>query len=94
MSTTANPGFEISYHEPTNQHWLYVPAGTDPKDGAPLTWARHATPFEVALWGKGQLEELAALLAAQGVPVAKVPPQPRPRSRWGRLLVRLFGNRG
>lgn len=94
MSTVAREkaGFYLDYHAPTGKWWLYVPAGTDPADGAPLTWARPATPHELKLWELGKIDQLAALLAAQGVPVQASAPRPR-RSLMRRLFGKLLGRR-
>lgn len=54
---------------PAERLWLFVPAGADPADGAPLTRARPATDLEGLLWEQGRLAALARVLARQGVPV-------------------------
>ena len=64
---------------------VYVPAGNDPNDGAPLTLARPARPYEWQLWSGGRYRKLAELLAGQGAPV-KVPPR-----TWGEWLRSLVG---
>lgn len=71
--------------------WLYVPAEPD-ADGAPLTWARPATPEEVQLWQAARYSTLAAQLVkaglqlrtADGLPV--LPGTSKPQSKWGRFL--------
>lgn len=76
---------------PGDQPFVFSPAGRDPSDGAPLTFARAATPYEAGLWEEGKLDRLASLVAPtlprQSIP--SYPAAPRPKSRWGKLLDSL-----
>ncbi|HZN67630.1 MAG TPA: hypothetical protein VFB66_20240 [Tepidisphaeraceae bacterium] len=49
--------------------FVFLPHGTDPADGAPLQLMRQAWPREAVLWEEGKVEQLAVLLAGQGLPV-------------------------
>jgi hypothetical protein len=77
---------------PGGQVFLFVPAGHDPGDGAPLTYARVASQHEVALWEAGKLDRLASLvspsLPRQHAPSATA--RKKPRGVWGKLLDALW----
>jgi hypothetical protein len=75
MSTAPYP-FSVEWHEPSGRHFLYLDAGTDPNDGAPLTLARPASPAEVYLWQRGRYHALARSLG--------LPPPERP-GLWARV---------
>lgn len=62
-------GFSLEYNDQDKHYVLMVPAGVDPSDGLPLTWARRASPYEVQLWLARRYNALAAHLRAQGVPL-------------------------
>lgn len=65
--------------------FLFIPHGTDPQDGLPLYRTRQAWPEEARLWRAGRLDDLARMLALQGLPV-RLPP----RGVWQRLAA-VFG---
>jgi hypothetical protein len=82
MNTTPPPnlGFEIRWHAPSLQYWLYVDAGHD-QDGSPLTMATPATPYQVSLWLDGHFARLSEIIRGQGVPLGQRKP-----SKWRRFL--------
>ena len=67
---------------PGGRLYVYVPAGSDPADGAALTAAHLASETVVALWERGKYARIARILRALGAPVKE------PRSWWKRILGR------
>lgn len=65
--------------------FLFVPVGTDPADGSPLSMVRRASADESTLWLEGKMDDLAASLRCQGVPVQ----QPGRRGAWQRFVHRV-----
>lgn len=70
---------------PDGGTWVYVDAGADPNDGAPLTRVWRATPLEVMLWECGKHDDLGLLVrTAAGLP------NPPARTPWWRRLARAL----
>jgi hypothetical protein len=82
MTDTDHLPFRVAFHAPSGRHWLYVDAGRDPADGAPLTMVRPATPAELRLWEMGKYEQIARQLGVE---------LPRKPSKLKRLVRRLLG---
>lgn len=85
MRCLRDHGFTLD--EGPGGYYVMLPAGKDPKDGAPLTWATPAGPDEAALWRMGDTRELARRLHARGIPVTL----PKAAPSWARWLKGLFG---
>lgn len=77
--------------------FVYVEAGYDPTDKAPLTMVRRALPDEVVLWQTGKHHALANLLLTRGAPVrmpAQSPEQMSLFARARRWVREKFGRKG
>lgn len=70
---------------PDDGLWIFVPAGNDPEDGAPLMHARKASEREAHLWETGQHYDL-------GVSLGLVRPQRL--STWHRMVRALASKIG
>ena len=74
--------------------FVYLAAGTD-GSGAPLTWAREASPDEIEMWEAGRYMELASMVRVQQPPALPRSAQPtgaapaQPASVWRRFLSGL-----
>lgn len=77
---------------PGGVFYVFAPAGTDPVDGAALTYARAATTYETECWLCDRLDRLASCVAVtlprQHAPSATA--RKKPRGVWGRLLDALW----
>ena len=86
---------EVRYHEPLQQHMLYIDAGVDPADGAPLAWAREASPAEVGAWELGGAAAVEQLLAGQvAALVQTATPAGALNCPWWQRFWRWFMRRG
>lgn len=61
--------YRIDYHSDLHRYFLYIDAGTDPTDGAPLSYATPLTPSESLLWQQGETERLERALRQRGIPL-------------------------
>lgn len=61
--------YEIRYHAAHQRYYLYLNAGTDPTDGAPLCYATPLMPQEALLHQQGEKERLERMLRARGIPL-------------------------
>lgn len=75
--------WEVRYHRAAQCYYLYVPAGVDPADGLPLTYATPLLPPEAILWQQGARKKLEDSLRGRGIPLPGAETRP---GRWGRFL--------
>lgn len=78
--------WEVRYHSAAQCYFLYIPAGIDPADGLPLTYATPLLPAESLLWQQGEHQALADRLRARSIPLPVGETRP---GRWRRFLKEL-----
>lgn len=61
--------YKIDFHAALQQWMLYLDAGTDPRDGSPLTYATALTPTEAVLWQQGETARVELALRGRGIPI-------------------------